>query len=175
MMEQTGFYSYAESPTMQMIRLPYGNGRLGMVIVLPAPGTQLSTVLSQLSPAAWQAWQGQMSESDVTLKLPRFNVEYKADLVAPLSDMGMGVAFSGGADFSGMGLPGDCVSDIIHKAILKVDEAGTVAAAATGIAVGTAVEVGPPVSMVVNRPFFLAIDDSQTGAILFMGAITSPQ
>jgi serpin B len=63
------------------------------------------------------------------------------------------------------------ISQVIHKAIVKVNEEGTVAAAVSGVAMPASM----PPSFVVNRPFFFTIQDSETGAILFMGAIYDPE
>jgi serpin B len=67
------------------------------------------------------------------------------------------------------------ISDVRHKAFLKVDEKGTIAAAATSVGIEpTAVQV-PQFTMTVNRPFVTGIFDRRTGANLFVGAINNPK
>jgi serpin B len=64
-----------------------------------------------------------------------------------------------------------------HKAFVEVNEEGTEAAAATGAAVAlvSAAPVKPkPFQMIVDRPFLFAIEDSTTGAILFIGIVVDP-
>jgi len=90
--------------------------------------------------------------------------------------MGMPVAFTDDADFSGMtGKRELFISDVVHKAFVAVDEAGTEAAAATAVIVGvTSVPVEPPVQVIVDRPFIFLIRDIDTGAILFLGRVLDP-
>ncbi len=64
---------------------------------------------------------------------------------------------------------------VAHKAVMHVDEKGTTAAAVTSIGVVGATAVRREFSMVVDRPFFCAIREHTSGAILFMGQITDPE
>ena len=112
--------------------------------------------------------------------LPRFQLEYEILLNDTLKKLGMASAFRKGANFSKMIEEADplWISKVLQKTFLEVNEKGTEAAAATVIEVVTesaAVEVNPPFYMEVNRPFFFAITDEETGVILFMGAIENPQ
>ena len=90
----------------------------------------------------------------------------------------MRLAFEpGSADLSGIaGKPGDLyIKAVVHEAYLSVDEAGTEAAAATGVTVvGTAVPAPPPVDFVVDRPFVFVLRDTRTGAVLFTGVVSRP-
>ena len=82
-----------------------------------------------------------------------------------------------GADFSGIdGKKELYISAVIHKAFVEVNEEGTEAAAATSIVMRASPFTGNKTfEMIVDRPFFFAICHQDTQAILFMGAITSPQ
>jgi serpin B len=115
-----------------------------------------------------------------TIEMPRFRAEYFSILNGSLSAMGMKEAFKHSADFSNLCEcdPGDVfISDVIHKAVVEVNEKGTEAAAATAIKMKltSAMPIGEPFHMVVDRPFLLAIVDDETGLILFMGAIRDPE
>jgi serpin B len=60
---------------------------------------------------------------------------------------------------------------------VKVDEEGTEAAAATSIGMVLATAVGvskPAFEMVVDHPFFFAITEQQSGAMLFAGVVMDP-
>jgi serpin B len=68
------------------------------------------------------------------------------------------------------------ISDVIHEAVLDVDEEGTTAAAATGVIMSRALAVPhPPTLMRVDRPFVCVLRDNATGTVLFAGVIRDPQ
>jgi serpin B len=107
------------------------------------------------------------------LYMPRFELEYYAELIDMLTALGMGIAFGGEADFSKM--CSDCgifISEVKHKTYVKVNEEGTEAAAVTSV--GGATGVGDEFHMRVDRPFVFAIRESHSGTILFIGKITDP-
>jgi serpin B len=67
------------------------------------------------------------------------------------------------------------INDIEHKSYMKVDEEGTEAAAATSVGVvATFVRSTPPFEMIVDHPFFCAIVEQHSGAMLFAGVVTNP-
>jgi serpin B len=91
--------------------------------------------------------------------------------------MGMPLAFSGEADFSGMAENSGqlFISDVIHEAFVAVDEQGTEAAAATAVMmVGAAPGESGPVNFTIDRPFIFLIRDIKTGTILFIGRVLNP-
>lgn len=80
----------------------------------------------------------------------------------------------GAADFTPMS-PADLYLDtVVQKTYLRVDEAGTEAAAVTGGAVGTT-SLQPQLAFVVDRPFAFTISDTETGTILFLGEVADPR
>jgi serpin B len=86
----------------------------------------------------------------------------------------MGIVFGSGADFSGMSPEPAFISVVRHKAFLEVNEEGSEAAAATAVVVSRGALQHTP-RMTVDRPFFCAICDNRSGAILFMGCVVDPQ
>ena len=154
--------------------LPYGEGRLSMIVVLPNTGVDFDTFVSSLTAADIQTWVGEMSSpAAVNLSLPRFTTSFGQSLVSPLSALGMGVAFEPGVgNFSGI-YPGAFFSGVQHDTVVQVDETGTVAAGSTtGVVSATVIEAA--VNLEVNHPFFYAIRDNQTGALLFTGVMMNP-
>ena len=177
MMRLKESFAYGETDQAQIIALPYGNQRLRMVLVLPKPDVSLDALAGKLSVDTWTQWTGLLRDQKVALGLPRFTAEYEQELSKPLNALGMVQAFNKAADFSGMNGKRDlCIALVRHKAKLEVNEEGTVAAAATAVVMrlGGAMGHHDPV-MIVNHPFLCAIEDTQTSAILFLGAIGNPQ
>ncbi|MFB0520484.1 MAG: serpin family protein, partial [Desulfatiglandales bacterium] len=116
-----------------------------------------------------------LQDTQVALTMPRFEFESKFKLNDTLADMGMPIAFSGAADFSGMtGKPELFISDIVHKAFVAVDEAGTEAAAATAVEIALTSVPPPPAEVTIDHPFIFLIRDIETDSILFVGRVTNP-
>lgn len=176
LMSQNGRFSYLETPQFQAASLPYGAGRMSLYVFLPKKGISLSAFVEQLNAANADKWIGEMKPTQMTIILPRFRADYQTELKTPLSALGMGLAFDRSADFSPMGLPPQTyISNVIHKAVLEVDEKGTVAAAATGTIIETLSIILPQTVMRVDHPFYMAIRDNSTGTILFEGVIRDPK
>ena len=106
--------------------------------------------------------------------MPKFKVESEFSLKKELSAMGMPDAFNN-ADFSGMDGRTDLeIADVVHKSYVSVDEAGTEAAAATGVIMRLTAMPAEPVKVTIDHPFIFLIRDIKTGAILFVGRILDP-
>lgn len=111
---------------------------------------------------------------DVTLTLPRFEYSCQASLKTFLAQLGMPLAFAEAADFSGIdGTLDLLIHDVVHQAFVRVDEAGTEAAAATGVVVGVT-SAPTTLEVAVDRPFVFLIRDHATGAALFLGRVVDP-
>jgi len=174
MMKQTESFGYTEGEGYQAVELLYDGGELSMVVLLPEAGQfeafeeglqaqQVCTIISGLQP------------TEVALTMPQFEFDSEFSLKDTLAGMGMPIAFSSGADFSGMtGNPELFISDVVHKAFVAVDEAGTEAAAATAVIMTLTAVPEPPVEVTIDRPFIFLIRDIETGAILFVGRVMNP-
>jgi serpin B len=174
MMKQTESFGYTEGEGYQAVELLYDGGELSMVILLPEAGQfeafeeglqarQVSDIISVLQP------------TEVALTMPRFEFDSEFSLKDTLAEMGMPIAFTENADFSGMtGKPELLISDVVHKAFVAVDEAGTEAAAATAVEMALTSVPPPPVEVTIDRPFIFLIRDIETGAILFVGRVLNP-
>ncbi len=173
MMQQSGAYRYYEDKNFQALSLPYGEGRISMYIFLPARTVTLGQFQKELNTKNWEKWMSQFHEMGGDITLPRFKVEYEAVLAEALTALGMGVAFGGGANLHGICTGGAFISAVRHKTFVEVNEEGTEAAAAIAVSIAGEAIVHR-FSMTVDRPFFCAICDSKTGAILFMGFIVEP-
>jgi serine protease inhibitor len=175
LMNQTGTFPYASGTlhgsNFQAVQMPYGDGRFNLLIVLPDVTTDITSFVTDMTAQDLNGLRAQLIPSTVAIALPRFTASYGNSLVGALTSLGMGVAFGPSADFSALA-PGFSVDVVEHKTVVEVDETGTVAAAATGIGVATVVTLTH--TMVMNHPFLYAIQDSQTGELLFIGILMNP-
>jgi serpin B len=174
MMKQTEAFGYIEGEGYQAVELPYDGNELSMVILLPASGN-FETFEEGLQAQQVDVIINGLRHSEVTLTMPRFEFDSAFSLKDTLAEMGMPIAFSDAADFSGMtGNPELFILDVIHKAFVAVDEAGTEAAAATAVPMELTAVPEPPVKVTIDRPFIFLIRDIETGAILFVGRVMNP-
>ena len=177
MMKHSAEYAYANGNGLEAIRLPYADRTFAMYVVLPQDPAGMQSFLRQLTPDTFAALISSLQERRGTIELPRFTISFNATLNAILKKLGMGIAFSGSADFSGISDRSRLeISEVRHASFLKVDEEGTEAAAATitGIRPAMARFEPPPFHMIVDRPFFVAIRDERDGQLLFTGTIFDP-
>ncbi|MGH8775533.1 MAG: serpin family protein [Jiangellaceae bacterium] len=169
-MHRADSYDYATGPGWSAVRLPYVGGQLSMWILLPDPDTDPTGLLrpGQLVEVAgtWQTHR-------VALALPSWHFQSDLPLNEPLQHLGMRAAF-GAADFSGISDAGLWVDQVMHRADITVDEEGTEAAAATGIAMVTSLPPPPDFSMTVDHPFAFAIMHDATATPLFAGLVGDP-
>jgi serpin B len=174
MMTQTESFGYAEEEGYQAVELRYDGDELSMVILLPASGN-FEGFEEGLQAQQVDAIINDLKNTEVTLTMPQFEFDSEFSLKDTLAEMGMPIAFSDDADFSRMtGNPELFISDVIHKAFVAVDEAGTEAAAATAVIMKLTAVPEPPVEVTLDRPFIFLIRDIETGAILFVGRVLNP-
>jgi len=174
MMKQTESFGYTEGEGYQALELQYDGGELSMVVFLPEAG-QFEDFEKTLNAQQVDAIISDLRHIEVALTMPRFEFDSEFSLKDTLAGMGMPIAFSSSADFSGMtGMRELSISDVMHKAFVAVDEAGTEAAAATAVIVGLTAIPEPTVEVTMDRPFIFLIRDIETGAILFVGRVLDP-
>jgi serpin B len=161
----------------QAIELPYDGDQLSMLILLP-DAQPLDHLEASLSPDTLATIVASLKSTRVALQMPRWTFRSPVlSLKTPLANLGMRVAFDRDqADFSGMDGRTDLfVSDVAHQAFVEVDEAGTEAAAATAVIVGTTALPPAPISFVVDQPFLYLIRDNPTNTIVFVGRVVDPR
>jgi serpin B len=169
---------YLRGDGYQAVELPYAGARLGMMIVLPDPapgpgsGGPAGPGLVGPGPRAG------LAPRQVSLALPRFKVTSHFALSPVLAALGMPLAFTDEADFSGITAAQRLrIDEVVHQAYIDVNEAGTEAAAATAVVMTASARLmapEPPVEMIVDRPFRFALTDLRSGLPLFLGRVTDP-
>jgi serpin B len=181
MMHQSTEYALVEEEELQAVSLPYRTPSVEMIIILPRERLGLASIEDKLSLGALQAIIDGLRRSapkNVVLALPRFRIEFGADLIPPFEALGMELPFTMAADFGGItGHPSDpgaiWIAQIQHKAFLEVNEEGSEAAAATAVEYEMA-EAQKGVQFRADHPFLFLIVEVKTNAILFLGRVTNP-
>lgn len=161
-MNQTGYFDYYGDDTLQMVKLPYSDGKTSMYIALTTEQSGLDKYTEN------------MTSKRVALSIPKFKTEFKTELIDHLKNLGITTAFDKDhADLKKMFTEiseNAFISDVVHKTFINVDENGTEAAAVTGVGVGlTSIPTDEPIEFIANRPFTYFIRDDINGEILFMG------
>lgn len=180
MMHARDIYPHAKVPGYQILELPYEEGELSMMIILP---DDIAKAEKELSATLVKSWQKELKERELKIFIPKFKLDTALpNLSKTLKELGMTDAFnSKSADFSGIrnpqGGPGLYIMDVIHKAFVEVKEEGTEAAAATGIVMATKSAATPPPEVPVfraDRPFIYMIMHKASNTPLFMGKFCDP-
>ncbi len=170
--------SYLNGKGAQGVALPYDDGRLAFVAILPdlypdspdlgqwlnnLEGNSLSQLIINREDALF-----------LSFAMPKFSAEWKGNLEDILPPLGLEDAFvPGAADFSNMGdnPEGYFINQVIHATKIEVNEKGTEAAAATVVEAPAGSAPPPPegITLVLDRPFLYGIVDLYTGVPLFLG------
>ncbi len=177
-----GAYRTAREGGWTAVWLPYRGGKLAMVALLPpaagAGGCAMPAAAALDSITARLAAGGTASQpggtSTAAVALPKVSLSSRASMQDLLTGLGMGVAFSGSADFTGLSPKACCIGLVEHAATLRVAEKGTVASAATAVGMApTAVRV-QPAQIVFDRPYLLLVTSIATGEPLFLARVANP-
>ncbi|OPZ14958.1 MAG: Serpin (serine protease inhibitor) [Bacteroidetes bacterium ADurb.BinA261] len=174
MMRQMATFNYTEDQLLQMVQLPYGNQAFSMMVLLPRQGKRLQEVVAATRQTDyWNGLKSGLHEAEVDLFLPKFKTEYSKKLNDVLSKMGMEIAFTDAADFSGMTDHPAKIAFVKQDTYISTDESGTEAAAVTTVGMELTSMPAEPQRVVFNadKPFIYIIQENSTGAILFMGAV----
>ncbi len=174
MMHQMSSFGYAELPGLKALELRYGQGAVAMVVLLPEEKDGLAKLEARIDHAFLASIRTKLAAEKVEVSLPSFELSYGGSMKTALEALGMVTAFSAGADFEKISKGGDLhVTDVFHKTFVHVDESGTEAAAATGIAIGTKAMILPK-TFVADHPFLFYVHDTKTGRVLFIGRLVAP-
>ncbi|XP_071469724.1 serpin B9-like isoform X1 [Marmota flaviventris] len=179
MMCQEAYFNigYVNEVQTQVLELPYADKELSMIILLPDDGVDLSSVENNLTFEKFIAWTeaASLQNTEVEVLLPKFKLQEDYEMKSVLQRLGMVDVFQEGqADFSAMSTETDlCLSKVVHKSVVEVNEEGTEAAAATGIVIVADCSSCSPM-FCADHPFLFFIRHNQTNTVLFCGRFSSP-
>lgn len=177
-MHQTAHHAYFEDATVQVLQMSYVGSSHAMMVLLPRKGRKLAAFEKTLTWPRLREVVGKLKGRYVRVALPRFRITSRLPLARHLRDMGMPSLFDPQrADLSGVndGQEPLCISAVLHKTYIDVDEEGTEAAAATGMMFVGAVAPKSPTSFQADRPFVFLLRDVRSGLVLFMGRVMDPR
>jgi serpin B len=144
-----------------------------MVVMLPSELMTIENLVDSLNLETWEAWYLHAAPQNVVVHLPKFKYEFKSLLNEHLKNLGLGIAFAPGADFSRISTETLLyISRVIHQTFIDVSEEGTEAAAATIVELRE-YSAGNN-TFIADRPFVYIIKENSTGAIMFMGKVGEP-
>ena len=183
-MRVSGNFQYTTNEDFTAVELPYGDSTFSMVVMLPSPrsgvmlpspGDEILDLVAKLDIDKWDSWFENSRYTGVQVDLPKFKYEFKKLLNDPLINLGLGVAFSGEANFTRITPPGGIyISRVIHQTFIDVQEEGTEAAAAT-IVEFRETSSSSPINFKVDKPFLYLIKENSTGVIVFIGKVGKPE
>ncbi len=161
--------SYDHTLNAQVIEIPYGNGNYAFTIIMPDEASEINNLVSRIDSDNLNNVLADSTTLVRDLYLPKFQLDFKADLLVPLVNMGM--PLTGLDNLFEEELPLS-ISKVIHQSFLEVNEEGSEAAAATVIGIEL---TSLPASTYVNQPFIFLIRERNSGTILFSGKLLDPR
>ena len=162
---------------VSVVKIPFGNGSLSLMIVLPDDSVDFNSFISSLSSEKWNKWSSGARYHMVLFNVPVYSDSFASDesLMTAIKNRGIVVPFEIGAQFTNLSddyVPP--VSYMVQKTVIDISETGASAAAATAIIQG-AISPGPdspkPEYHLFNadHPFVYAVEETSTGTLLFIG------
>ncbi|MBB3665400.1 MULTISPECIES: serpin family protein [Prauserella salsuginis group] len=173
MMRQTARMRYAEFGGWQAVAVPAVGGVEAVVLL---PDRRLADAEVALDETALADLLAALAPEQVRLTMPRVSLDVPVPLGDALRGLGVRRMFTPQADLGGLsGDPRLHVSDVLHRAVLRLDEHGLEGAAATAATMRlVSMPTGEPVVVDVNRPFLLLVRHAGTGAVYFVARVVTP-
>ncbi len=179
--ENSGKQKYLQNDIAEGVLLPYQGGKYSFVALMPTGDLTVREMYEQMSFQEMEELMDGEKEVFMILRLPRFECTFDEQLDKSLKALGLKKAFDPTeADLSGIGftqMEPLYISLVRQKAVFRLDEDGTKAAAATEVAIKDSAAVclkEPPMELTFDKPFFYMIVDQETKTPLFMGIMENP-
>jgi serpin B len=165
-------YCHSDESNAALCELPFGNKAFALDILLPDDGVGFGSFVYGLDAEKWNSIVSGLCDAEEAVSVPKLDFSYSGDnaIKAALQSLGIRRIFDcDSANFGKLSTTPTFVNEIIQKTCFKMDENGAEAAAVTAV-IGYDTAAGPSGEFIANRPFVLAIRETSTGAILFLGA-----
>lgn len=168
-------FKYFSNHIFSAVQLPYADTNYFMTIFLPSINKTATEIIDFLNNDEWSRISNDFEEKTVAISIPKFKFEYGVrNIKNELIDMGLSIAFTPDADFSGISDLGLAISRVLHKAFIEVNEKGSEAAAATIVGVELT-SVDPNLEFfIADHPFIFTISEKITNTVLFIGKVAEP-
>jgi len=165
---------YYANDMFASVLLPYKNDKYTMSLLLPNEDKSVSDIIDMMDSKRWDQWHDAYTQAEVTVTMPKYTFSYKKKFNDALINLGLGIAFTDGADFKGISDLSTKISFVLQKTFIEVNEKGTEAAAVTAIGIELTSAV-PSNNLVFDRPFLFVITEKETGSICFIGKVGMPE
>ncbi|MEV7094219.1 serpin family protein [Amycolatopsis sp. NPDC051045] len=164
---------YAHAGGWQAVQLAAAGGLQAVVLL---PDGDLAEAETALDQASLTNLLGEIRFKPVELALPKVSLDVPSSLTGVLRGLGVRTMFTDDADLSGLSPdPRLTVSEVLHQAVLRLDEQGFEGAAATALTMRlTSMMIDDPVAVAVDRPFLLLVRHAGTGALYFLARVVEP-
>lgn len=177
LMDVTGSFEIVDSGDLTGVLLPYDDGVYSFLAVMPKKSKPLEDVVKKISADTIPTLLESRERKACKVTLPKFKIESTLPMSDAIKELGIVNAFD--QRLAGFGRLGTSegniyISDVLQKAYISVDEAGTEAAAATSVIMQATGRLADHIAMVFDRPFIYAIIENDTGLPLFIGALNDP-
>lgn len=160
---------YARTDAASIVGLDYGNGNFRMTCVLP--DGDIRDYVKGMTGSTLEADLDKAVETVFRVRMPKFDVGSRQDITELLERRGLGCMMNPG--FNAISPDGRlAVSKLLQEARVSTDEGGTTGAVVSMAEIpGTGFHYGEP-EVTLDRPFLFVIEETSTGTILFIGAVT---
>jgi serine protease inhibitor len=180
MMFATRRLPYMTGNGFSATKLMYAGNQSAMYVLLPDSTGSVESLLNSLDAKSLGEVRRKLKDAKpvgLEVGLPRLDTGYTVSLGPALQALGMRQAFDrGSARFDAMANTQLSIASVTHKTRLKLNEDGTQANVATGVANPTpGTRPRARRKIICDRPFLIAIVDEPTGALLFLGEIQDPR
>lgn len=176
MNDYSGNYLFYEDENIKALELPYTGERFSAVFILPQGNGNYLKAWDYVQVDSFFGLLAEMRNTRVDISIPKFKINSAFNLPEVLSRIGFTEAFSMNADFSGISETTHLYFDqVIHKSFIEVNEAGTEAAAATGIFMRETALPGKEIkAFIADHPFIFLIRENSTNTVIFIGQLFNP-